>query len=103
MPDLGSSTITVFGWVPGEAEPPFDKAAISKGMGTVTAQLHQHAATTHLPSDFARPTWDPADVWTAATPSPIPTARSSATAPPSYEPSPTGSTPTGLSPTAITA
>ncbi|MFD6465639.1 phosphotransferase [Streptomyces goshikiensis] len=62
VPGLGSTTIAVFGWVPGQAEPPFREPGIAEGMGTVTGQLHHHAANTALPPDFARPTWEPADI-----------------------------------------
>ncbi|MGW7313159.1 phosphotransferase [Streptomyces sp. NPDC054865] len=62
VPGLGPSTVAVFAWVPGQAEPPFREPGIAEGMGTVTAQLHHHAATTPLPVGFARPAWEAADI-----------------------------------------
>ncbi|MEU8942677.1 phosphotransferase [Streptomyces goshikiensis] len=59
---LGPSTVAIFEWVPGHAEPPFREPGIAEGMGAVTAQLHHHAQTTALPDNFARPTWDAADI-----------------------------------------
>ncbi|WP_326742729.1 phosphotransferase enzyme family protein [Streptomyces sp. NBC_01768] len=51
------ATLALLHWLPGTAEPPFRQPGVAREMGSVTAHLHEHAATVPLP-EFDRPVWD---------------------------------------------
>lgn len=51
------ATLALLHWVPGTAEPPYQRPGIAARMGAATAHLHRNAATVEIP-DFDRPTWD---------------------------------------------
>ncbi|MFF3127951.1 phosphotransferase enzyme family protein [Streptomyces sp. NPDC057908] len=51
------STLALLHWLPGTADPPYRQPGVAQEMGSVTAHLHEHAATVPL-AEFDRPVWN---------------------------------------------
>ncbi|MGW4441995.1 phosphotransferase enzyme family protein [Streptomyces sp. NPDC004682] len=51
------ATLALLHWLPGTAEPPYQKPDVARAMGRATAHLHHNSATVELPG-FDRPVWD---------------------------------------------